>query len=186
MDEGQDQVDSFINVFRTALLAFAGVALFVSAFYINNTFSIVLGQRTRELALLRAVGASPRQVATSVLVEALLVGVVASAVGIGAGLLIAGILQGILAQGGFELPDQALALTGQTAVAALVVGIGVTMVSAVAPARRAGRHPTGRRHGRGAPAAGARTPAVGGRVRPRGSRPDPGCARVCSCSTRPS
>ena len=141
VDEGEDQVDSFINVFRTALLAFAGVALFVSAFYINNTFSIVLSQRTRELALLRAVGASQRQVTASVLIEALLVGVLASAVGIGAGLLIAVVLQGILAQGGFELPDQALALTGQTVVAALIVGIGVTTASAVAPARRAGQIP---------------------------------------------
>jgi putative ABC transport system permease protein len=141
VDEGQDQVDSFINVFRTALLAFAGVALFVSAFYINNTFSIVLGQRIRELALLRGVGASQGQVTASVLIEALVVGVVASAVGIGAGMLIAVILQGILARGGFELPDQALALTGSTLAAALLVGVGVTLVSAVAPARRAGQIP---------------------------------------------
>lgn len=141
VEEGEDQTDQFVNIFRTALLAFAGVALFVSAFYINNTFSIVLGQRIRELALLRGVGASQRQVMASVLIEALLVGVVASAVGIAAGLLIAVALQGILAAGGFELPDQALSLTAATLVAALVVGVGITLVSAIAPARRAGSIP---------------------------------------------
>lgn len=139
IDEGQDEVSPFLDVFQTALLAFAGVALFVSAFYINNTFSIVLGQRVRELALLRAVGASGGQVTGSVLLEAVVVGVVASVVGIGFGLLIAVFLQGVLAAGGFELPDESLALTSRALVAALVVGVGVTTVSAVAPARRAGQ-----------------------------------------------
>jgi putative ABC transport system permease protein len=141
VDESEDQVGVFLDVFQTALLGFAGVALFVSAFYINNTFSIVLGQRTRELSLLRSLGASTGQVTASVLIEALLVGVVASAVGIGAGLLIAVALQGILAAGGFELPDEALALTGRTFGAALIVGVGVTLASAVSPARQAGRVP---------------------------------------------
>ena len=139
--ESEEEVDSFLGIFQTALLAFAGVALFVSAFYINNTFSIVLGQRVRELALLRGVGASRGQVTVSVMIEALLVGVVASVVGIGAGLLVAVLLQGILEAGGFSLPAQGLALTGRTMTAALIVGVGVTLLSAMVPARRAGTIP---------------------------------------------
>ncbi len=139
VDEGQEQVSGLLSVFQNVLLAFAGIAVFVSAFYINNTFAIVLGQRVRELSLLRALGASGRQVVTSVMLEAALIGAVAGVVGIGFGLLIARVLQGILAAGGFELPDRALVLTGRTLVAALVVGLPVTVLSALPSARRASR-----------------------------------------------
>lgn len=139
IDEGQQQVSGFIAVFQNVLLAFAGIAVFVSAFYINNTFAIVLGQRVRELSLLRALGASARQVVTSVTLEATAIGVLAGILGIGAGLFIAGVLQAILAAGGFELPDRALVLGPRTLAAALVVALPVTVLSALPSARRAAR-----------------------------------------------
>lgn len=139
VDEGQEQVSGMLSVFQNVLLAFAGIAVFVSAFFINNTFAIVVGQRVRELSLLRALGASGRQVTASVVTEALVVGVVAGVVGIGVGLVIAGALQAILAAGGFDLPDRALVLTGRTLVAAVVVGIPITVLSSLPAARRAAR-----------------------------------------------
>ena len=95
--QSAEQLQKAFGFFGTALLVFAAVALFVGAFIIFNTFSIVVAQRTRELALLRALGASRRQVRVSVLAEALALGVVASAIGVGAGILIAFGLQGLLA-----------------------------------------------------------------------------------------
>lgn len=139
VEEGQDQVSGFLSVFQNVLLAFAGIAVFVSAFYINNTFAIVLGQRVRELSLLRALGASGRQVVTSVVIEAAVVGVLAGMLGIGFGLLIAGALQGILAAGGFELPERAMVVGARTLIAAVVVGLPITILSALPAARRAAR-----------------------------------------------
>jgi putative ABC transport system permease protein len=140
-DEAVAGVQGFLDVFRSALLGFAAVAVFVSAFYINNTFSIIVSQRTRELALLRALGASRRQVMASVAVEAVAVGLLASVVGVGFGLLIAVVLQAILAAGGIELPSQALVLTARTLLAAAIVGVGVTLVASLTPARRASSIP---------------------------------------------
>lgn len=139
--EGAQSVEGFLSVFQNVLLGFAGVALLVSAFFINNTFAILLGQRTRELALLRAVGASRRQIVGSVVLEAALIGVLASVIGIGFGLLIAVALQALLAAGGFTLPEETLQLTARTVIAALVVGIPVTLLSAWLPARRAAAVP---------------------------------------------
>ena len=102
--EGADQVQGFIGIFKTALLVFAVISLFVGAFIIVNTFSILVAQRTRELALLRALGASRRQVMTSVVIEAAVVGVVASAIGVGLGILVAIGLQGLLGAFGIGLP----------------------------------------------------------------------------------
>ena len=141
IEEGQDQVSGFVSVFQNVLLAFAGIAVFVSAFYINNTFAIVLGQRVRELSLLRALGASGSQVVRSVVLEAATVGVLASVLGVGVGLLIAGALQGILAASGFELPERAMVLGGRTLLAAAVVGVPITVLSALPAARRAARVP---------------------------------------------
>ncbi|MBL8777397.1 MAG: ABC transporter permease [Acidimicrobiales bacterium] len=141
IDEGQDQVSGFLSIFQNVLLAFAGIAVFVSAFYINNTFAIVLGQRVRELSLLRALGASGSQVVRSVVLEAAAVGVLASVLGVGVGLLIAGVLQGILAAGGFELPERAMVLGGRTLIAAAVVGVPITILSALPAARRAAHVP---------------------------------------------
>ncbi len=135
--EGSEEVGEFATVFGNILLGFAAVALFVSAFYIYNTFSIILGQRIRELALLRAVGASAAQIRRTVVLEALLVGVVSSVIGVGTGMLAAQGIRGLLNAGGFGLPADALVLEAGTVVAAFVVGIGVTVASSILPARTA-------------------------------------------------
>jgi putative ABC transport system permease protein len=135
--ENVDSLGQFIGIFQTVLLVFAGVSVFVSAFFINNTFSIVLGQRVRQLALLRALGASATQIRRSIALESLIVGVVASAIGIGAGMLVATGLKALLAAGGFDLPETGLVLETRTWIVALIVGIGVTMLASVLPGRRA-------------------------------------------------
>jgi len=142
-NEFSDQFDIFITIFQNALLVFAAVALIVSAFIINNTFAIVLGQRIRELGLLRAVGATGRQIRSSVLIEALLIGVVASLVGVFAGMGIAWSIKALIAQvgDGSGLPDGPLIIATRTWIAAAIVGIGVTLLAAISPARRASRIP---------------------------------------------
>jgi putative ABC transport system permease protein len=140
-DEGTEDVAGLLTVFQNVLLGFAAVALFVSGFLINNTFAIVLGQRSRELALLRAIGASQAQVVGSVLGQALVVGTLASVVGVGFGLLIAQGVQALLAVGGFDVPSDGLVLGLRTWIAAGVVGIGVTLLACLAPARRASTVP---------------------------------------------
>ncbi len=139
--EGEDAVGGFMDAFRNVLLGFAAIALFVSAFFINNTFSIVVGQRTRQLALLRSLGASTGQITRSVLGEAAVVALLASVIGIGFGLVIAIALQAIFDAAGFGLPDQTLLLEPRTLVAAVLVGFGVTLVASLAPARRASAVP---------------------------------------------
>ena len=142
-NEFSDQFDIFITIFQNALLVFAAVALIVSAFIINNTFAIVLGQRIKELGLLRAVGATGRQIRSSVLIEALLIGVVASLTGVFAGTGIAWGIKALIAQAGdgSGLPDGPLVIGTRTWVAAAVVGIGVTLLAAISPARRASKIP---------------------------------------------
>jgi putative ABC transport system permease protein len=130
---------SIVDILRTVLLAFAGVALLVGAFTIFNALSIAVAQRTRELGLLRMVGAGRRQVRRVVLVEALAIGVGASLLGLGAGLLLASGLEGLFASMGLSLPIASMSLGAGTAVAALLVGVGVTVVAALLPARRATR-----------------------------------------------
>ncbi len=130
-----------IDVIGNILLGFAGLSLFVSIFIIYNTFSIVLGQRTRELALLRTVGADPTQLRRSVQLEALVIGAVASIVGIAAGVAVALGLRSLFAAVGAELPDSPVILSARTIVVAAAVGIGVTLVSAIGPARKASRVP---------------------------------------------
>ncbi|MFP5322952.1 MAG: ABC transporter permease [Acidimicrobiia bacterium] len=137
--EGSDEIGEFVDIFGNVLLGFAGVALFVSAFYIYNTFSIILGQRIKELALLRAVGASASQIRRTVVLEALLVGVLASTIGIGTGMLTALGLRGLLNAGGFGLPADALVLEPATVIVAFVVGVGVTLAASVIPARSAAK-----------------------------------------------
>ncbi|GAA4397478.1 ABC transporter permease [Fodinibacter luteus] len=133
-----DEALSFVNTF---LLVFAGVALTVGAFLIVNTFSILVAQRSRELALLRAIGASRRQVARSVLVEAAVVGLVGSAVGTVLGLGLAVGIKLLFGRVGLDLSANDLVLQPRTVVVALVVGLVVTLASAYLPARRAGRVP---------------------------------------------
>src|SRR5690606_12367060 len=96
-----------------------------------------VGQRTQQLALLRALGASRSQITMSVVTEALVVGVLASAFGIGFGLVIAIGLQAFLQAAGFDLPDQGIVLAARSLIAGVIVGLGVTVVASLAPARRA-------------------------------------------------
>jgi putative ABC transport system permease protein len=138
-DEQSQQLKEALGFFRTTLLVFAFIALFVGAFVIFNTFSIIVAQRTRELALLRALGASSGQVLSSVVLEALIVGLVGSILGIVAGLGIAVLLQGLLAAFGIDLPSTSTQLEPRTIVVALLVGTVVTVVSSILPARRASR-----------------------------------------------
>lgn len=134
-----DDIKSALSFFNIVLLVFAVIALFVGSFIIFNTFQILITQRTRELALLRALGASPAQVRRSVVVEALIVGLFSSAVGLGCGFLLAIGLKGLLNLFGIDLPSTTLQLLPRTIIAAFVVGVGTTMFSAIAPAIRAAR-----------------------------------------------
>ena len=126
-----------IDIVGNILLGFGGVALFVSIFIIYNTFAIVLSQRSRELALLRTVGAGPKQIRRSVLGEALAVGVLASVGGIAGGIAVAKGIDALFGALGVDLTEYPLILAPRTLIAAAVVGVGVTMVAAIGPARRA-------------------------------------------------
>ena len=141
IDEEQTVVSQALSFFNTALLVFALISLFVGAFTIYNTFSIIVGQRTRELALLRVVGASRGQVLRSVLTEAAIVGFVSSAIGVGLGVAAAIGLKALLSGFGTSLPAGPLTFEPRTAIVGLAVGTLVTVVSAIGPARNAVRIP---------------------------------------------
>ena len=138
-EEQQSDVADALGFFNTFMLVFAMIALFVAAFIIYNTFSILVAQRTREMALLRALGARKRQLLGSVLIEALVVGLVASAIGVVAGIGVASLLKQMLSALGFGIPAGGIAFQPSTAYYGILVGVGVTMISAVIPARRASR-----------------------------------------------
>lgn len=141
IDEDKSGFDQFISIISSVLLGFAVIAVVVSAFIINNTFSIVIGQRVRELALLRALGATGRQVSRSVRLEAVVVGVVATVLGLVGGYLLASLLRWVLVETGFgELPGS-IPVRARTIVVAAVVGIGATFLSAIGPSRRVRRIP---------------------------------------------
>jgi putative ABC transport system permease protein len=138
--EMEDAIEAdFLGFVKQFLLVFAGVALVVATFSIYNTFSILVAQRTREAALLRALGASRGQVLRSVTVEALLVGLVASAVGLAAGLGLASGLLAMFRAMGMDMPSSSLVLDGGTVVTAMLIGVVVTLVASLAPAVRASR-----------------------------------------------
>ncbi|WP_165491938.1 ABC transporter permease [Egibacter rhizosphaerae] len=139
--EDQEAIAEFTQIFSYALLVFAGVSLLVGAFLIFNTFSIVLAQRLRELALLRAVGAGRGQLLASVLGEAAILGLGGGALGALAGLGVAAGLQQLLEVIGLELPGSGLVVLPRTAIVAIGVGLVVTLVAALVPARRAVRVP---------------------------------------------
>jgi len=128
--------DDFLDMFEVILLSFAGVALVVSAFSIHNTFSIQVAQRSRESALLRALGASRRQVLVSVSIEALLVGLVASVVGLAGGY---GLAIGLRKVIGIELTSSAIVMTSGTIVVSMLVGIVTAMLASIVPAIKASR-----------------------------------------------
>lgn len=137
--ESSAMVNKGLSFFNYFLLTFAGIALFVGAFLIFNTFSILVGQRTRELGLLRAIGASRSQVNRSVLGEALIVGLGGSIIGLAVGIPLAAGLYAALKALGLGLPSSALQLKPRTVVVSLLVGTVITMLSAILPARRAAR-----------------------------------------------
>jgi putative ABC transport system permease protein len=127
------------KIIRYALLAFAGVAILVGAFIIYNTFSITVAQRTREFAMLRTIGASRRQILGSVIGEAFIIGLIASAAGILLGVGLAWGLGKLFAAVGFGLPATGLVLSWQTVAICLAVGIGITVLASIFPALRATR-----------------------------------------------
>jgi putative ABC transport system permease protein len=131
----------FLNIIQDFLLAFAGVALFVGIFVIANTLSITIGQRTRELATLRTLGASRRQVYWSVMLEAFAIASLASVTGLFLGLGLAKGLNAIFVSFGIDLPQAGTVFATRTVVVSLVVGIIVTLLAAVRPALRATRVP---------------------------------------------
>jgi putative ABC transport system permease protein len=132
-------LEEFISIIRIALLVFGGVAILVGAFTIFNTLSITVAQRTRELGLLRMVGAHRRQVLGSVLAEALAIGVLASVVGLGAGLGLAKALDALFDSMGLALPEAGTVFATRTIAVALLVGTLVTLVAGLLPAWRATR-----------------------------------------------
>lgn len=135
----QGEFNFFIDIFGYVLLGFALIALFVSIFIIANTFAIVTGQRVRELGLLRAVGATPAQIRRSVLLESSVIGLVASAIGLAAGVGIAFFMRWVLNLIGFSLPSFPIVLAPLTIITAFVVGTIVTVASAIVPAFTASR-----------------------------------------------
>jgi putative ABC transport system permease protein len=136
-----EDTDEFISFLQTFLLVFAGVALFVGSFVIANSLSITIAQRTREFATLRTIGASRRQVLTSIIIESLVVGVIASVIGLFLGLGLAKVLFWLFDAVGFTLPNTGLLFETRTIVVALLVGVLVTLVASLRPAIRATRVP---------------------------------------------
>jgi putative ABC transport system permease protein len=139
--ETQDSFQKALSVFSKFFLIFAVVALVVGAYIILNTFAITVAQRTRENGLLRALGASKRQVLASVLVEAAAVGLIAALIGLAAGVGVAAGLKALLSAFGLSLPGGGLVVKASTVVASLLIGLGVTLVAAISPARKAAKVP---------------------------------------------
>jgi putative ABC transport system permease protein len=139
--ENQDDIKEGLGFFNVFMLVFAVVALLVGSFMIFNTFSITVAQRTRENALLRAIGATKRQILGSVLVEAVVVGIFASLIGLAVGVLVAVGLKALLAGFGIDIPAGGVVFLPRTVVTCMIVGIGVTLLAALVPARHAGRIP---------------------------------------------
>ena len=136
-----EELETALGFFNTALLVFAGVAILVGAFIIQNTFRIIVAQRLRELALLRAIGATSRQIVRMVATEAALVGLVASALGVGAGVLLAYGMREALGLVGFTFPRGDLVVETRTIVLGMAVGVVITVTSALLPAFKASSVP---------------------------------------------
>ncbi|MFF7869264.1 ABC transporter permease [Streptomyces qaidamensis] len=140
-DEQAEQIEQGMGNLKQVLLGFAGIALFVGIFLISNTFTMLVAQRTKEIALMRAVGASRRQITRSVLAEAALVGLVASAVGFVLGIGLAVGLRSGMAAFDMKMPDGPLVLSVTPVLAALAVGVLITVFAAWLPGRRAAKIP---------------------------------------------
>jgi putative ABC transport system permease protein len=140
-EEDNDSIAAFLNGFTLFLLAFAFVALFVGAFIIFNTFSIIVAQRTRELALLRALGAHRRQVTQSVLAEAAALGLIGSLLGLAIGIGIAVALIALLGAFDVDVPTTTVQIQARTVLASVLLGVGVTLLASLPPAVRSARVP---------------------------------------------
>ncbi|MFJ4804272.1 ABC transporter permease [Streptomyces murinus] len=140
-DDQAKTIAASMSGLKQGLLVFAGIALFVGTFIIANTFTMLVAQRTKELALMRAVGASRRQVTRSVLIEAFVVGAVAGVAGLVAGIGIGAGLRALVGSFGASMPDGPLVISPGTVVAALAVGVLITMLAAWLPGRRAAKIP---------------------------------------------
>ncbi|WP_369214435.1 ABC transporter permease [Streptomyces flavofungini] len=138
-DDNRKSVSGFLDVMKYAMLGFAGIAFLVGIFLIINTFSMLVAQRTSEIGLMRAIGSSRKQVNRSVLVEAVLLGVAGSVLGVGAGIGLAVGLMKLMSGVGMELSTDDLTVAWTTPVVGLVLGIVVTVLAAYLPARRAGK-----------------------------------------------
>ncbi|MFF6995588.1 ABC transporter permease [Streptomyces sp. NPDC008313] len=138
-DENRSDVGAFMDVIKYAMLGFAGIAFLVGIFLIINTFSMLVAQRTREIGLMRAIGSSRKQVNRSVLVEATLLGIFGSVLGVGAGVGLAVGLMKLMSSMGMELSTDDLTVKTSTPVVGLVLGVVVTVLAAYLPARRAGK-----------------------------------------------
>ncbi|MEU8539931.1 FtsX-like permease family protein [Streptomyces sp. NPDC048717] len=140
-DEQAKDIESSMSAINQMLLGFAGIALFVGIFLISNTFTMLVAQRTKELALMRAVGASRKQITRSVLAEAGLVGLVASVIGFALGIGLAAGLRSAMSAFGLKVPAGGLIIGSTPLVASLAVGVLVTMLAAWLPGRRAAKIP---------------------------------------------
>ncbi|MFE4492552.1 ABC transporter permease [Streptomyces niveus] len=140
-DQQAADIERELSGINQMLLAFAAIALFVGIFLISNTFTMLVAQRTKELALLRAVGASRRQVKRSVMAEALIVGLVASTIGFVLGVGLAVGLRSAMGQFGAKVPAGPLMITPVAVAAAFGVGVVITLIAAWLPARRAAKIP---------------------------------------------
>ncbi|MER8045369.1 FtsX-like permease family protein [Streptomyces sp. NPDC094032] len=140
-DKQAKDIETGLSALNQMLLAFAGIALFVGVFLISNTFTMLVAQRTKELALMRAVGASRKQITRSVLAEAGVVGLVASVVGFGLGIGLAAALRSAMTAFGLKVPAGDLVIGSTPLISALAVGILITMLAAWLPGRRAAKIP---------------------------------------------
>jgi len=141
VEEGQADFGQIIDIIGGALTGFALVSLLVASFLINNIFNITIGQRVRELALLRAVGATTTQIRKSVVGEALVIGFVSSGLGVAVGAILALGIRATMNAVGFGLPEFGISISTSTIVWAFIVGVGVTTAASLLPAFQAGRVP---------------------------------------------
>lgn len=139
--DGESSLDNSFGGFSAILLLFAGIALFVGTFLIVNTFSMLVAQRSRELAMLRAIGASRGQVTRTVLIEAFIIGAIGSTLGLVLGTGVAASLQSFYQSLDLAIPGSSLQISAPTVIACYVVGIGITLFAAYPAARRAGKLP---------------------------------------------
>lgn len=140
-NEQAADISAGLGFLSIGLLSFAGVSIFVGAFIIQNTFRIIIAQRTRELALMRAIGATGRQVLLMVIIEAFFTGLIASIIGIGFGFGMAMAIRGLMNVVGLGIPGGALVLLPRTVIVGLLVGVILTVLSSLLPARKASRVP---------------------------------------------